>query len=56
MHLISILLYLCQPASRPADGRLKSRTKNVFFFEKNAIGRATFAGWPTMMAGLIPLV
>ena len=53
MCLIIISLYLCQPARRPADGRLKSHTKNVFFFEKNAVGRATFAGWPTMMAGLI---
>ena len=56
MRLISISLYLCQPASRPADGRLKSHTKNVFFFEKNAVDRVTFAGRPTMMAGLIPLV
>ena len=53
MCLILTLLYLCQPARRPADGRLKSRTKNVFFFEKNAVGRATFVGRPTMMAGLI---
>ena len=53
MCLILISLYLCQPASWPADGRLKGRTKNVFFFEKNAVSHATFAGWPTMMAGLI---
>ena len=53
MCLISIPLYLCQPAGRPADGRLKSHTKNVFFCKKNAVGRATLVGWPTMMAGLI---
>ena len=44
-------LYICQPAGRPADGRLKSRTKNILFREKNAVGRATFAGWPTVSAG-----
>ena len=53
MCLISILLYLCQPTGRPANGQLKSHTKNIFFHEKNAVGRATFAGQPTMMAGLI---
>ena len=53
MCLISIPLHLCQPAGQPADGQLKSCTKNVFFCEKNAVSRATFAGWPTVMAGLI---
>ena len=53
MCLILTSLYLCQPTRRPADGRLKSRTKNVFFFEKNAVSHATFAGQPTMTAGLI---
>ena len=53
MCLILTSLYLCQPARRLADGQLKSRTKNVFFFEKNAVGRATFAGRPTMTARLI---
>ena len=27
--------------------------KNIFFFEKNAVGHATFAGQPTRSAGLI---
>ena len=53
MCLVLILLYICQPAGRPADGRLKSRTKNVFFRKKNAVGHATFVGWPTMLARLI---
>ena len=53
MCLNSIPLYLCQPAGRPADGQLKSHTKNVFFCEKNAVGRVTFARQPTVMAGLI---
>ena len=53
MCLVLIPLYICQPAGRLADGRLKSRTKNIFFCEKNAVSRATFAGWPTMLAGLI---
>ena len=53
MCLILTSLCLCQPARWPADGRLRSHTKNVFFFEKNAVGRATFVGQPTMMAGLI---
>ena len=55
MYMCSILtsLCLCQPARRPADGQLRGRTKNVFFFEKNAVGHMTFAGRPTMTAGLI---
>ena len=56
MCLISIPLYLCQPAGRPADGRLKSRIKNIFFRGKNAVGHVTFVGWLTVMAGLIPHV
>ena len=50
MCLILIPLYICHPAGRPADGRLKSRTKNVLFCEKNAVGRTTFAGQPTVSA------
>ena len=53
MCLILIPLYICQPTGRPADGRLKSRTKNIFFCKKNAVGRATFVGWLTMSAGLV---
>ena len=52
MCLILIPLYICQPTGRLADGRLKSRTKNVLFHKKNAVGRATFVGRPTMSAGL----
>ena len=48
-----MLLSICQPTSRPADGQHKSHTKNVFFHEKNAVSRATFVGWPTKLAGLI---
>ena len=51
MCLILIPLYICQPAGRLANGRLESRTKNVLFREKNAVGRATFAGRPTVSAG-----
>ena len=44
MCLISTPLYLCQPTGQPANGQLKSRTKNIFFCKKNAVGHATFAG------------
>ena len=51
MCLILIPQYICQPTRRPADGRLKSHTKNVLFREKNAVGRATFVGQLTVSAG-----
>ena len=51
MCLILIPLYICQPAGRPANSQLKSCTKNVLFREKNAVGRATFVGQPTVSAG-----
>ena len=44
---------ICQPAGQPADDRLESHTKIIFFFEKNAVGHTTFVGWLTGSAGLI---
>ena len=53
IYLILTQPSICQPAGRLADGRHKSHTKNVFFRKKNAVGRATFVGWPIKLAGLI---
>ena len=53
MCLNLILLHICPPTGQPANGRLKSRTKNVFFHKNNAVGHVAFVGRPTMSAGLI---
>ena len=52
MNIKSLSLTPCD-VDWPTGSQHKSHTKIDSEFEKNAIGHMTFAGRPTMLAGLI---